>query len=120
MEAAADGIPALRTTDPEPGLAMDVATLLARLSEQHRQVITLFYLEQKAYEEVAQMLGIPLGTVKTLIFRAKKELLRLNARSMPEVPTEALRSHTNPKPIRIATDFGGLPKPRILPNLMPR
>ena len=45
-------------------------------------MITLFYLEQKAYEEVALMLGIPLGTVKTLLFRAKKELLRINSRQL--------------------------------------
>ena len=43
-------------------------------------VITLFYLEQKAYEEVAAMLGLPLGTVKTALFRAKQELLRIRTR----------------------------------------
>ena len=49
----------------------------------------MFYLEQKAYEEVARMLGLPLGTVKTLLFRAKKELLRINARRAPAVPAQA-------------------------------
>ena len=40
----------------------------------------MFYLEQKAYHEVAAMLGMPLGTVKTLLFRAKRELLRIASR----------------------------------------
>ena len=59
---------------------MDVAALLGELPEKYRQVITLFNLEQKAYEEVAAMLGIPLGTVKTLLFRAKKALLKIGTR----------------------------------------
>jgi RNA polymerase sigma-70 factor (ECF subfamily) len=133
MEAASDCIPALRWADPEPGAEMDVGILLAQLPEKYRQVITLFYLEQKAYEEVASMLGLPLGTVKTLIFRAKKELLRIHAREMRTVPaaggppesnakpgpvaapsrraTECApcRSQTNPKPAPGAAAFIGLP-----------
>jgi RNA polymerase sigma factor (sigma-70 family) len=58
---------------------MDVESMLAKLPENYRQVITLFYLEQKKYEEAAAMMGIPLGTVKTLLFRARKELLRIHA-----------------------------------------
>lgn len=80
MEGAMDLIPALRSSAPESGVQMDVETLLAQLPEKYRQVIVLFYLEQKAYEEMAAMLGIPLGTVKTLLFRAKKEFVRLAAR----------------------------------------
>ncbi len=68
--------------NPEPdGAAMDVETMLAGLPEKYRRVITLFYLEQKSYEEVGAMLGLPLGTVKTFLHRAKKELLRIGARS---------------------------------------
>ena len=86
MEAASAWIPALQSLDPEPGSEMDVEILLAKLPGKYRQVITLFYLEQRAYEEVALMLGIPLGTVKTLLFRAKKELLRINSRQLRTVP----------------------------------
>ncbi len=80
IEEVTDSIPAMQTTDPESGAEMDVQVMLARLPEKYRRVITLFYLEQKAYEEVAGMLSIPLGTVKTLLFRAKKELLKMAAR----------------------------------------
>jgi RNA polymerase sigma-70 factor (ECF subfamily) len=63
------------------GEGMDTAALLNELPEKYRLVVTLFYLQQKSYEEVAAMLAIPMGTVKTLLHRAKKELLRIGARS---------------------------------------
>ena len=62
------------------GREMDVQVLLAGLPEHYRRVVTLFYLEQKSYEEVAAMLDIPMGTVKTYLHRAKKELMRLSQR----------------------------------------
>jgi RNA polymerase sigma-70 factor (ECF subfamily) len=80
MEVAAERLPSLHAADANPGAQMDVQSLLAELPDKPRQLITLFYLEQKSYEEVAAMLGLPLGTVKTILFRAKKELLHIGAR----------------------------------------
>jgi len=76
---AADRVVALQSSDPESGLETDVRQMLGQLPEKYRQVITLFYLEQKSYEEVAALLGVPLGTVKTFLYRAKKELLKINS-----------------------------------------
>jgi RNA polymerase sigma-70 factor (ECF subfamily) len=116
MEAAAGWIPALQSADPEPGSEMDVEFLLAKLPENYRRAITLFYLEQKAYEEVALMLGIPLGTVKTLLFRAKKELLRINARQGRTIPTEPSPSQKSPGQSPTAPALTGLPRARALPK----
>jgi len=80
MEAVADRISVLHAMDDAQCAKRDVAALLSELPERYRQVITLFYLEEKTYDEVALMLAIPLGTVKTLIHRAKKELLRIGSR----------------------------------------
>ena len=52
----------------------DLPYLVAQLPEKYRQVITLFYMEERSYEEVARLLDLPLGTVKTHLHRAKKEL----------------------------------------------
>ena len=52
----------------------DVERLVAQLPEKQRQVVTLFYMEEKSYEEVARLLDMPMGTVKTLLHRARKEL----------------------------------------------
>jgi len=120
LEEVSDAIPALQTADAETGVEMDVATLLAELPEKYRQVITLFYLEQKAYEEVAAMLGIPLGTVKTLLFRAKKELLRISARQSRmdsparRVPEPSLR------PGVVGRTFQALVVPQLLPHATSR
>lgn len=48
---------------------------VAALPEKYRVVVTLFHLQGKQYEEIAEVLSLPLGTVKTHLFRAK-DLLR--------------------------------------------
>ena len=52
----------------------DVARLLDDLAEPYRSVVVLFYLEDRSCESVAQLLGMPEGTVKSLLFRARKQL----------------------------------------------
>jgi len=47
------------------------------LPEKYRSVITLYHLQGKQYEEIAQVLGLPMGTVKTHLFRAKEHLRKL-------------------------------------------
>jgi len=70
--------------DPAPGPAAvaernDEAQLLRAaieaLPEKYRTVITLYHLQGRQYEEIAEVLKLPMGTVKTHLFRAK-ELLR--------------------------------------------
>ena len=58
---------------------VEVNEMLEHLPARYAQVLRLFYLQDKSYEEVAVMLGIPMGTVKTYIHRAKKELARILA-----------------------------------------
>jgi RNA polymerase sigma-70 factor (ECF subfamily) len=50
---------------------------LARLSEQHRQVVTRRDLGGQDYAEIARALGIPEGTVKSALHRARVRLLGL-------------------------------------------
>jgi RNA polymerase sigma-70 factor (ECF subfamily) len=118
MEAAADSIPSLQFTDREPGAEMDVDTLLSELPEKYRQVITLFYLEQKAYDEVALMLGVPLGTAKTLLFRAKKELLRIGTRSARGNTGEPSFTTFKPTPSPAGLAGATVIEPHALPNLI--
>jgi len=83
LEEMLERSPAMQSTDRDSGVEMDAYQMLNQLPEKYRQVITLFYLEQKSYEEVGAMLGLPMGTVKTFLYRAKKELLKIGARRPP-------------------------------------
>jgi len=51
--------------------------LMGRLDENHRMVLELRYRGEKSYEEIAEIMDIPLGTVKTYIYRAKLSLKRM-------------------------------------------
>ena len=77
LAVALEGLAAFQTTDRETGVGMDVHQMLDQLPEKYRRVVMLFYLEQKSYEEVSALLHLPLGTVKTFLWRAKKQLLQI-------------------------------------------
>lgn len=47
------------------------------LPEKYRVVVTLYHLQGKQYEEIARVLDLPMGTVKTHLFRAKEHLRRI-------------------------------------------
>ena len=47
---------------------------LGRLDRKYRTPLALFYLEDHSYREIAEMLEIPIGTVKSRIARGKERL----------------------------------------------
>lgn len=47
---------------------------LETLPAQERRALIFFHSENKSYKEIAQMLGVPMGTVCTWIARARKRL----------------------------------------------
>jgi RNA polymerase sigma factor (sigma-70 family) len=51
--------------------------LLDRLSDKYRMMIELRFYEELSYEEIAQEMNIPLGTVKAQLFRAKELLYQM-------------------------------------------
>ena len=51
--------------------------MISRLKPEYGEVIRLRYMHHYAYEEIANELNIPLGTVKTRIHRAKVSLARI-------------------------------------------
>jgi RNA polymerase sigma-70 factor (ECF subfamily) len=59
---------------PAPDRRPDVLRLVAELPENYRQVVLLYHMEERSYEEVAAMLDLPLGTVKTWLHRARRQL----------------------------------------------
>jgi len=57
-----------------------LALLLAELPERARAAVVLYYYEDRSVSEVAGILGVPEGTVKTLLSRARVSLRETWAR----------------------------------------
>lgn len=56
--------------------AQKIRDAVARLDDEHRIPIRLAYMEGFAYQEIADMLELPVGTVKSRIFHAKECIRR--------------------------------------------
>jgi RNA polymerase sigma-70 factor (ECF subfamily) len=69
----------LETAEAEPTEVDDQATLLRELvdalPDRYRRALTLYYYEERSVGEAALMLGVPEGTLKTNLFRARALLL---------------------------------------------
>jgi RNA polymerase sigma-70 factor (ECF subfamily) len=91
-EANAAEIPA----PTPPATDSDLRAAIGRLPEKYRRVLVLFYLEDRSYQQVALAMSLPMGTVKTYLHRAKKELALLlaepNTRKESALPWPALNS----------------------------
>jgi len=81
---------ALASPEPLPGDAIDrdardalVRCAIGQLPGRYRAVVVLRYLEARSYDEIAELLDVPMGTVKTWLFRAK-DLLREHLRRAAE------------------------------------
>ncbi len=51
---------------------------LAQFAPRYALPVTLFYLEGMSYQEIAEILEVPLGTVKSHLFRGLRELRKMN------------------------------------------
>ena len=63
----------------ELGSRIEIA--INRLRPEYRNCILLRHVDGRPYEEIAEILDLPLGTVKTYIHRARNELRILLAES---------------------------------------
>lgn len=55
-------------------LSLEFERAINQLPDHHRQVIKMKYYEEKTQEEIAELMNIPLSSVKTYISRARKKL----------------------------------------------
>jgi RNA polymerase sigma-70 factor (ECF subfamily) len=90
MEAAHEGGPALDPVDRSeygrPGHALEqaeqeraVQRALTRLPAEHRTVLILKDMEGQKYETMAEVLQVPVGTIRSRLHRARLELRKLLA-----------------------------------------
>ena len=62
------------TQQPDIGREMDIYRALATLKEAERTCITVFYLDDLSIDRIADVTGMPAGTVKSHLSRAKQKL----------------------------------------------
>jgi RNA polymerase sigma-70 factor (ECF subfamily) len=70
----------LSQTTPEAAAQLDAATVRAALlqvEEPFRPPLVLFYFEEYSYKDIAEILGVPIGTVMSRLARGKEQLRRL-------------------------------------------
>ncbi|HEY3789038.1 MAG TPA: sigma-70 family RNA polymerase sigma factor [Urbifossiella sp.] len=72
------------STDVKPGSALErteeerlLHAALARLSGEHRDVLMMKDLDGLKYEEIAEVMGVPIGTIRSRLHRARLELREL-------------------------------------------
>jgi RNA polymerase sigma-70 factor (ECF subfamily) len=53
---------------------IDLQACLQTLSAEHREILVLREIDGMSYEEAAEVLGVPRGTVESRLFRARAEL----------------------------------------------
>ena len=68
---ALDDVEALKPSVDE---RLDLQAVLEQLGDDHREVLVLRELQQLSYEEIADVLGVPRGTVESRLHRARAEL----------------------------------------------
>lgn len=89
-----DGQPGPQEQAEEAELHEAVAAGLRQLSDDHRQVLVLRELRELSYEEIADILDLDLGTVKSRISRARAALRKILLKSgnlsgyLPSNPSE--------------------------------
>lgn len=96
----ANGDGGLDPDDPSdyirPGAALErseeeqqLHAALARLSHEHREALVLKDIDGLKYEEMAEILGVPVGTVRSRLHRARTELRDLLEANDPPTPRPA-------------------------------
>lgn len=86
-----EDLPDARSVRGETHLGEEVSLALARLRDEYRQAFVLFHEQELTYVEIAEVLDCPVGTVKTWVHRARRELAdHLRRRGIVQESSDAL------------------------------
>jgi RNA polymerase sigma-70 factor, ECF subfamily len=124
-----------RLSEPEPDDAPaavkgiesleEVEKLLRRLKGQKREIVRLYYLEGRTYEEISTETDVPVNNIGAILSRARKELRATAAASgttTPALPARGKRAAAEPpeaaapKPVPVSKPG---PPPKPIPSKPP-
>jgi len=74
LEEENETILSLEAYYPQEGLVSDVERALEQINQEYKKVLLLFYQQGFQYQEIAEILAMPINTVKTHISRGKEQL----------------------------------------------
>jgi RNA polymerase sigma-70 factor, ECF subfamily len=96
VELIADDAPDQR---PAQHLAEELHLALVELRAEYRQAFVLFHEHELSYAEIAESMQVPVGTIKTWVHRARRELIdHLRHRgAIPEERPALSREHALPR-----------------------
>jgi RNA polymerase sigma-70 factor (ECF subfamily) len=77
VQREVDAAISVNPTHSAPSESLDLATAIANLNDEQRIVVTLFYGEDLSVVEIAEILSVPAGTVKSRLFHARDILKKL-------------------------------------------
>ncbi len=83
-KAKEDSDPADAAADSDPSVVQQVRDALERIEPEQKQVVMLREYEGLSYQEIAEVLKVPVGTVRSKLFRAKLALRELLAPALAE------------------------------------
>ena len=63
-----------------------VQSILDKLPEKYKSVLILYYMEDSSYQEIADLLAVPIGTVMSRLARAKQMMKKTLLRTMIDQP----------------------------------
>jgi RNA polymerase sigma-70 factor (ECF subfamily) len=86
----------------------EVEKLLRRLSGREKEIVRLYYLEGRTYEEISTETDVPVNTLGAVLSRARKKL-RATTRSAPLADPRAKAKPT--KPTKSKAKMDPLPGP---------
>ncbi|MBX3400302.1 MAG: sigma-70 family RNA polymerase sigma factor [Gemmataceae bacterium] len=64
----------------------EVDRLLRKLSGKEREIVRLFYLEGRTYEEISTETGVPVNTIGAVLSRAREKLRKYRRHSGTDIP----------------------------------
>jgi len=98
LDEVSDQLPAFSPRLAEQVDSSQVVSALGRVDEVYQAAVALFYLDDCSYKDIASILGVPIGTVKSRIARGIMQLRGILGLVEFETASESASLQTNAEP----------------------